>query len=159
MAATWLLAAAVAAPAAVLPDSAAAEAAVPAGEAMTLRFFKRAQAQGGETAALAGRYADGTLHGMLLLSDSLQQESKPVFCADAVQERLGALALDRLSAGFRAWLADGAVSDADLPDVQEAPLAMFALSYLTASLPCPQEPPGGREAGDMGAVLERALPR
>lgn len=129
-------------------------------EAMTLGFFKRAQAQGGETAARAERYVDGTLHGMLLLSDSLQQDDRPAFCADDAQERLGLLRLDRLGAGFRAWLGEGAASDSDQPEMQEAPLAMFALSYLTATLPCAEAATG--RAGDDAALdsaLQRALPR
>lgn len=138
----------------------AAAAAVTADEAMTLGFFERAQAQGGETAALAERYVDGTLHGMLLLSDSLQQDNRPVFCADDAQERLGLLKLDRLGAGFRAWLEDGAASDADLPEMQEAPIAMFALSYLTITLPCAQEMTGRAGGGeDLDPALRRALPQ
>ena len=130
---------------------------------MTLGFLKRAQAMGGETAALAERYVDGTLHGMLLLSDSLQADGRPVFCADATQERLGLLEPDRLRAGFAAWLADGAASDFDLPEVQEAPIAMFALGYLTTTLPCPQgvagRSPDTLQEGALGDVLRRALPQ
>lgn len=144
----------------VLAGLAPAAGAATADEAMTLGFLKRARAQGGETAALAERYVDGTLHGMLLLSDSLQQENRPVFCADDAQERLGLLKLDRLGAGFRAWLDDGAASDSDLPEMQDAPVAMFALSYLTTTLPCAQEMTGRAGGGeDLDPALQRALPQ
>ena len=135
--------------------------AAPAQDAVTLGFFKRATAQGGATAVEAERYVDGILHGMLLLSDSLQRDGTPVFCADDAQARDGTLELGRLGAGFRAWLADGSASDADLPELQQAPVAMFVLSYLTTTLPCEPRGPAGRAgAGDeLDPALERALPQ
>ena len=147
----------------VVPPAAVAAAAAPARDAMTLGFVKRATAQGGEAAGEAERYVEGTLHGMLLLSDALQRDGRPVFCADDAHARGDALALDRLGAGFRTWLADGAASDSDLPEMQPAPIAMFVLSYLSTTLPCAQAAsmgaPGSGEDGELDPALERALPR
>jgi hypothetical protein len=146
---------------ALLAASPAVFAAPPVRDAMTLGFFKRATAQGGEAADEAERYVEGTLHGMLLLSDALQRDGRPVFCADDAHARGDQLALDRLGAGFRAWLADGSASDSDLPEMQRAPIAMFVLSYLSTTLPCAQAAPAGEPGGEneFDPALERALPR
>lgn len=95
-------------------------------------------------------------------SRSRRRQAGPfrAFCADDAQERLGLLRLDRLGAGFRAWLGEGAASDSDQLEMQEVPLAMFALSYLTATLPCAEA--ATSRAGDDAALdsaLQRALPR
>jgi len=126
-------------------------------EALTLRYYKRARVQGGNVAAETERYVDGTLHGMLLLSDALQRDGQPVFCADA-EEAGDGLDLGRLGAGFRGWLDDVPLSGSDEPAVQEAPVAMFALTYLGTALPCRDAAAGETSGGeDLGAVLRRAL--
>jgi hypothetical protein len=126
-------------------------------EAMSLRYYKRAKVQGGDLAAEAERYVDGTLHGMLLLSDVLRRDGRPVFCAGAAEAQGDGLELGRLGAGFRGWLDDAPVSGSDDPAVQEAPIAMFALTYLGTALPCADEAAGEPGGGDLGSVLRRAL--
>jgi hypothetical protein len=126
-------------------------------DALTLRYYKRATVQGGDFAAEAQRYVDGTLHGMLLLSDALQRDGRPVFCADAEEGGEG-LELGRLAAGFQGWLDDAPVSGSGDPAVQEAPIAMFVLTYLSTALPCADEAAVKPDGEDLGAVLRRALP-
>jgi hypothetical protein len=147
---------------ALFAAAAPAAVAAPARDAMSLGFFKRATAQGGEAGSEAQRYVEGTFHGMLLLSDALQRDGRPVFCADGANTESRDLELDRLGAGFRAWLANGQASDSDLPEMQPAPIAMFVLSYLSTTLPCapatPMAAPEGEEDA-LAPVLEQALPR
>lgn len=121
-------------------------------ETMTLRFYKRATAQGGEAGAAAERYVDGTLHGMLLVSDALQRDGTAVFCGDPEEASAGDLQPDRLAAGFRGWLASPQAR-ADAPELQQAPIALFVLTYLNARLPCAR----GGDA-ELGEVLRRTLP-
>ena len=129
---------------------------------MTLRFYKRAMGLGGADAAVAGAYVSGALHGMLLLSDSLSQsDGTPVFCPSEAQAEQGDQLMDTLGNGFVDWLGKPG-SGGDIPEVQDAPVAMFVAAYLTAQLSCTDATARGNSGGkdgDLGAILKRVLPQ
>jgi hypothetical protein len=128
-----------------------------AGDMLTLRQYRDGQAAGGDAAAVADRYVDGALHGILMVDEALKSGGSAMFCLDDAHLVDGAPDLDRIRGEFTAWLEDARTSGADLAETQSAPMTMFAFGFFAQKFPCGGAAEGAE--GTLDSVLRRALPQ